>query len=359
MKLDVETLWYRSSLHPLMILLLPFSGLFRVCVAIRRWFYRIGLLKTYRATAPVIVVGNLTVGGTGKTPFVIWLVNFLRSQGYHPGIVSRGVGGKKHYHPHCVTHDDEASLVGDEALLLLQNAGCPVVIGMDRAAAVSELLKYAVCDIVISDDGLQHYRMGRDIEIILVDGERNLGNQQLLPAGPLREPVSRLQTVDMVVINGGSESDVCTMSLKPVEFVSVSHPETIMSFEAFPRQKVNAMAGIGHPQRFFSVLSNAGFDVSSHVFPDHHAYASSELNFAESWPILMTEKDAVKCKAFADQRYWFLRVEPVMSSAVEEKILLKLSTLKKVNNHADKKHIAMCNSSNSRSDQSHDTCVNK
>jgi len=325
MKPDVMSIWYRESLHTVSILLLPFSWLFGICAAARRWFYRVGLLKTCHFNVPVIVVGNLTVGGTGKTPFVMWLANFLQSQGYHPGIVSRGIGGKKHMIAHHVKCDDAMSKVGDEALLLAENTHCPVVICVDRAAAVRELLKHSDCDIVISDDGLQHYRMGRDVEIVMVDGERRFGNRRLLPAGPLRESESRLSTADFVVIQGGSEDDKYTMQLQPHEFISVKKNLTHkIPFQEFPREKIHAVAGIGYPQRFFKCLKQAGFDLVSHVFPDHHLYQAHDLDFAEALPILMTEKDAVKCAGFADERYWYLSVNARMNRLFEQDLLLKL-----------------------------------
>jgi tetraacyldisaccharide 4'-kinase len=317
-------MWYRPSLHPLLFLLLPFTFLFACLAAVRRFLYRLGIFKTYKFNFPVIIVGNITVGGTGKTPFVISLVKFLQDKGYKPGIVSRGVGGKKHIAPYRVEQDDAASVVGDEALLLARNTECPVFICVDRAAAVRKLLKQTDCNIVVSDDGLQHYRLGRNMEIVIVDSERGLGNQYLLPAGPLREPASRLLTVDMVVMNGGDESESCAMTLEPCEFISVLHSERRIKFDEFPRQKIYAVAGIGHPQRFFTLLQEAGFDVINKSFPDHHAYQPRDFNLAEDLPILMTEKDAVKCADFADERYWYLRVSGKMSAAVKQEIESKI-----------------------------------
>lgn len=329
MKVDVAQIWYKKTLHPLAILLLPLSWLFACCAAIRHSLYRTGIVKPVHFPVPIIIVGNLTVGGTGKTPFVIWLASFLQKQGYQPGIVSRGVGGKKHGIPHVVKHDDVASMVGDEALLLTQNTNCPVVICVDRVAAVSELLKNSDCNIVISDDGLQHYRLGRNLEIVMMDSARSLGNECLLPAGPLREPKSRLQQVDMVVMHGGNERDKYSMSLVPVACVSVTDPQRKLNFLEFPREKVHAVAGIGHPQRFFSALQTAGFDIIPHSFPDHHIYQPRDLDFADRLPIFMTEKDAVKCRAFADERYWYVSVTAQVNDALEQAILNKLSAWEK------------------------------
>ncbi|TAK78180.1 MAG: tetraacyldisaccharide 4'-kinase, partial [Gammaproteobacteria bacterium] len=262
--LEINRYWYQPSLRFITFILLPFSWLFRGCIFIRRQLYRLGFLKTHRFNVPVIIVGNITVGGTGKTPFVIWLAHYLIAQGYRPGIVSRGVGGKRQIKPYRVKQEDAATEVGDEAVLLAQRANCPLVIGIDRVAAVRELLQQAPCDIVISDDGLQHYRLGRDIEIVIIDGSRRFGNNCLLPAGPLREPVSRLQSVDFVVVNGED------MILEPVELLPV-----IARSEATrqsPDKKAHAVAGIGHPDRFFLTLKQAGFDIIPHAFPDHHPY---------------------------------------------------------------------------------------
>jgi tetraacyldisaccharide 4'-kinase len=325
----IESYWYQKSLHPLLYVLLPLSSLFSLCVSIRHQLYRYNILKSRRFNIPVIVVGNITVGGTGKTPFVIWLAKFLQAQGYKPGIVSRGVGGKKQQQPHLVKADDAAAVVGDEALLLQRDSGCPVVLCIDRAAAVQALLQASHCDVVISDDGLQHYRLKRDMEIVIIDGIRRLGNEYLLPAGPLREPVKRMRSADFVVVNGGDESSVASMELKPVRFVSVRDESVTLSLTEFSTKQVHATAAIGHPERFFSVLRQAGFSVQPHVFPDHHLYQRSDLDFNDSLPILMTAKDAVKCAAFADERHWYLEVSPTMSAGFENQLLARLNTLEK------------------------------
>lgn len=329
MQFDLTRYWYRKKLHIITILLMPLSFLFGLCAAIRRLLYRHNILKSHRFSIPVIVVGNIVVGGTGKTPLVIWLAEFLRAQGFKPGIVSRGVGGKAHAKPHWVTANDSARVVGDEAILLLQNSGCPVVIGVDRVAAVRELLKRSQCNIVISDDGLQHYKLARDIEIAVVDGVRRFGNQWLLPAGPLRERVSRLNTVDFIIVNGGDKQDEFSMLLEPAQMVSVSHPEKKIPFAEFPRSKVHAVAGIGNPERFFTVLKTAGFDLIPHKFPDHFQFGANHLDFTETLPILMTEKDAVKCRSFASQDYWYLHITAKINNKFENMLLSKLTSMRR------------------------------
>ncbi len=327
MRFDVTQHWYRQSLHPIARILLPVAWLFGWCVAMRRWCYRVGIIKTQHVSVPVIVVGNITVGGTGKTPFVIWLAQWLKEQGYRPGIVSRGVGGKKQMMPHRVTLQDSAHDVGDEAVLIKQRTDCPMVVCIDRVAAVRDLLRHTSCDMVISDDGLQHYRLGRDLEVVLVEATRGLGNQCLLPAGPLREPATRLQQVDFVVMNGGQETDEYTMSYVPTQLVAMGQQQKIMLAD-FPRQTVHAVAGIGHPERFFAVLQQAGLNVIPHVFPDHHLYQAQDIHFPDSYPIIMTEKDAVKCSAFADDRYWFLSMAVRINAKLEDTLLSRLKNLK-------------------------------
>ncbi|SRR5579883_312796 len=328
---NITYYWYQPALHFLTLLLLPFSGLFASCIFLRRFLYRVGIIKTSYFDVPIIVVGNITVGGTGKTPFVIWLADFLISQGYRPGIVSRGAGGKPHHQPYWVQPQDSANEVGDEAVLLAQRSQCPVVISIDRVAAVRELLRQRQCDMVISDDGLQHYRLGRDIEIAIVDGVRRFGNGHLLPAGPLREPLSRLRSVDFVVVNGETTLPLTSfkMTLQPTDLIS------FLNLPTLTEKKVHAIAAIGHPERFFLTLKQAGFDVIPHVFPDHHLYQPHELDFNDVLPIIMTEKDAVKCQSFADKRYWFLRVTAKIEGGLEQELLTKLKVRRPYDSEED------------------------
>lgn len=320
---DFSRYWYRKPLHFSTFPLLPFSWLFGIGAAFRRSLYHVGLIKSHRFHVPLIIVGNITVGGTGKTPFVIWLAGFLKAQGYSPGIVSRGVGGAKHVRPHRVSLDDPVQTVGDEALLLAQNTDCPVVIGIDRVAAVRDLLQHSECNLVISDDGLQHYRLARDIEIAIVDGARRFGNGHLLPVGPLREPEGRLNKVDFIIVNEGNQSDEFTMALNPMRLISLKDKRQCMLSE-FPHKKAHAIAGIGNPARFFNTLQNAGFEIVPHAFPDHYLYQSSDVDFNDSLPIIMTGKDAVKCVSFADERYWYLEIAVKIDCDFEQKLLTKL-----------------------------------
>lgn len=313
MKFNAERHWYQPEWSWVTFLLFPLSLLFKFIVTLRRFCYRKRLLKIHSFPVPVIVVGNITVGGTGKTPFVIWLAALLKSQGHSPGIVTRGVGGKQQREPRWVKENADVKLTGDEAILLAKRTECPVVIGIDRVAAVQELLAKTTCDVVISDDGLQHYRLGRDVEIAIIDAARGLGNGCLLPAGPLRESSDRLQEVDHVVYQVGV-SDVrtgITMCLRGDDLVSLKTSQKI-SLSEWKGKTVHAVAAIGNPSRFFAALRLQGLVLIEHVFPDHYLYREKDFCFDDELPIVMTEKDAVKCGGFADERFWCLPVEGVV-----------------------------------------------
>ncbi len=301
-----DSVW--SSLNPLSLLLLPLAAVFALVAGARRLFYRTGMLRARHFDIPVIVVGNITVGGTGKTPLVIWLDTQLRQQGWHPGIVSRGYGGGARHWPQQVRADSDPAAVGDEAVMLAARTGCPMCVGPDRPAAVEALLQYTDVDIVISDDGLQHYALARDLEIAVIDGERRLGNGLLLPAGPLREPRSRLERVDMVVVNGRSEEGEFAMSLSQPTLRGL-HDDRPATLDDFAEQEVHAVAGIGNPQRFFDLLQRSGMRITPHPFPDHHAFRARDLVFSPDLPVLMTEKDAVKCRRLPCKRCWVVHVD--------------------------------------------------
>jgi tetraacyldisaccharide 4'-kinase len=325
--MDVNHHWYRSSYTALTFLLLPFSFAFRAVVSLRRALYRFGIKKTQHFDVPVIVVGNITVGGTGKTPFVIWLVNFLRAQGYRPGIVSRGYGGKLRDTTCRVMPDSDAASVGDEAVLLVKRASCPMVVGRDRVAAVKNLLANSDCNIVISDDGLQHYRLGRKIEIAIVDGKRRFGNQAMLPAGPLREPVSRLLQVDFVIAQQQAKSGEYKMQLVGKTAQRVTAADVTRPLVSFSQADVHAVAAIGNPAQFFNALRTEGLRLIPHAFQDHYLYRQSDFDFGDSLPIMMTEKDAVKCTAFADERFWYLPVIAEVDENFSNALLKKLGEI--------------------------------
>ncbi len=323
----VDRHWYRST-HTLFTgLLLPLSWLFGLVVWIRRALYRFGLKKTHHFSIPVIVVGNITVGGTGKTPFVIWLANFLKTQGFRPGIVSRGYGGKFNTVAQCVAADSDPKQVGDEVVLLAKRTDCPVVVCAKRVSAVQKLMADSDCNVVISDDGLQHYSLGRNIEIAIVDGDRRFGNGCLLPAGPLREPITRLQEVDWVVAQQQAQRGEYAMVLQGETLVKLHDQAHTKLLHDFAGATVHAVAAVGNPARFFAMLRCAGMNVIEHVFPDHYAYQASDFYFGDTLPIVMTEKDAVKCFIFADERFWCLPVTAQIDDALSVALLKKLGEI--------------------------------
>jgi tetraacyldisaccharide 4'-kinase len=271
---------------------------------------------------PVIVVGNLTVGGTGKTPLVIWLAARLGERGYRPGIVCSGYQGQATSWPQRVTADSDPDQVGDEAVLLARRAGCPVVAGPDRVADVNALVAGGAVDVVVCDDGLQHYRLGRSIEIAVIDGIRGLGNGLCLPAGPLREPATRLREVDAIVVNGGKWGHAGVFRADVIATgVRQTATGTMKTLKEFEDKEVHAVAAIGHPDRFFTLLQNHGLNVEPHALPDHAPLSATDLRFEDEYPVFITEKDEVKCKAFAEDNVWCVIVELQFSEQDAERLL--------------------------------------
>lgn len=316
------------SSNPLLYLLYPISLLFRAIASIRRWLYQKGFFKQTKVTVPVIIVGNISVGGTGKTPLVISLANLLISKGFKPGIITRGYKSKSVHYPIVVSNASTALQVGDEALLLQRHSHCPVIVDPNRVQAANYLLDNFTCDIILSDDGLQHYALARDIEIAVVDAERGFGNGLCLPAGPLREPVPRLKNVNFIINNVGrahvpavSLDRTYSMQLLPQAFCNVqSQQQQDVAF--FHSKTVHAVAGIGHPQRFFHTLQALGLTIIPHAFPDHYAFTYADIDFGTDALVIMTEKDAVKCKDFSDQRHWYLPVTAKLQQGFAEQFLL-------------------------------------
>ena len=327
----LEQSWYRKA--GWLVFLWPISLLFRLLASMRRR-YHTSVAKTNVPPLPVVVVGNISVGGTGKTPLIIGLGRALQKVGLKPGIVSRGYLGKAPHYPFKVESDSQVEEVGDEALLIAQVLDCPMVVDPDRVQALEKLCEDYQCDVILSDDGLQHYALPRDLEIVVVDGERLFGNGWCLPAGPLREPISRLGSIPYIVINGereGGESSAeldraFAMSLKPTYLVNLLSGEK-KPFRGAPFNigtTVHAVTGIGNPNRFFSVLSSLPYEVMRHDFPDHHPFSKADfeaLNVDGRQPIVMTEKDAVKCRQFAASNFWYLAVEVELSDELLQKLL--------------------------------------
>lgn len=323
----LERQWYKDGLWAM--LLMPLDALLMLLVWLRRTAYRKGWLRSWHAPVPVVVVGNITVGGTGKTPVVLWLVNYLRAHGRHPGIISRGYGGAREGVME-VTPQHSPDEVGDEPLLMARRVDCPVFVGRDRPAAAQALLAaYPECDVLVSDDGLQHYALQRDVELVVVDGKRLYGNGCLMPAGPLREPIWRLNDVDAVIINGGEADpweEEYPMRLHGQDFRRLSQPSDVAHTQDFLGKRLHAIAGIGHPARFFDHLRSMGLIVIEHPYPDHHRFSAADLQITDADAILMTEKDAVKCLSFAPENAWYLPVEAEILGDLGDKVLQKLNS---------------------------------
>jgi len=315
----------KSWQHPTLLsfVLWPLSLLYRLVFFVRSKCYQWGVFSSYRPPVPVIVVGNLTVGGTGKTPLVIFLVDTLRQLGYQPGVISRGYHGNAPSYPFSVDKDTPVLQSGDEPALIVKRTGVPMVVGPDRQANIEQLLSEHSVNIIISDDGLQHLALQRDIELCLLDKTTETSNTYLLPSGPYREPLSRLKTVDLIIehcqqcdIAQDQSSNKCFSM-----FLKASAPKTVAETEQsdFDASKmIHAVAGIGNPQRFFTTCEQLGLQFETHSFPDHHQFQPQDFEFADQRPVLMTEKDAVKCNGFNTDNLWYLPVDAELSTGFSE-----------------------------------------
>lgn len=321
----LERIWYENP--PLARLLAPLGWLYGCGMLLLRLVYRAGILPARQVRVPVIVVGNITVGGTGKTPLVIWLCEFLKAQGHRPGVISRGYGGLESRKPQQVRPDSDPSIVGDEPLLISRRTGVPVAIAVDRYIAARQLLEHTDCDFLICDDGLQHLGLDRDLEIAVVDGDRLFGNRRCLPAGPLREFASRLDSVDMVVMNGGNAGRFHLMEMDPYDLRAVGDPRRSQPASLFSGQSVHAVAGIGNPGRFFRQLRLLGIDPLRHEFPDHHPFQPGDLDFNDDLPVVMTEKDAVKCQRFAHPNWWYQPVTARLAQSFVHRLTVLLQEI--------------------------------
>ncbi|MFU8788304.1 MAG: tetraacyldisaccharide 4'-kinase [Methylobacter sp.] len=330
----LQDIWYKDPF--IGVWLAPFSFFFIDFVKFRKFLYRIGVFKKHSLPVPVIVVGNITVGGTGKTPLLIWLAELLKAEGYKPGIISRGYGGQAGAYPRWVDANSTAEQVGDEAVLIAQQTGCPMAVSPLRVDAAKLLLGQTDCNVILSDDGLQHYALNRDIEIAVIDGERRFGNSYCLPAGPLREPIERLKSVDFVVVNGDKyeEGELSMQISGNVAVNLVTRQEKPL--QDFSGSNCHVLAGIGNPERFFKLLEANGVVCETHSFPDHHQFQADDISFPAAAtqapslqetapPVLMTEKDAVKCLAFAGIQHWYVPVKAVPEAVFAERLLTLLS----------------------------------
>ncbi|QEM92265.1 tetraacyldisaccharide 4'-kinase [Kosakonia radicincitans] len=322
----IAHIWSGES--PLWLLLLPLSWLYGLVSGAIRLAYRLGLKKAWRAPVPVVVVGNLTAGGNGKTPVVVWLVEQLQQRGIRVGVVSRGYGGKAERYPLLLTSDSTTEEAGDEPVLIYQRTGAPVAVSPNRREAVEAILAHHSVQIIVTDDGLQHYRLARDKEIVVIDGVRRFGNGWWLPAGPMRERASRLKTVDAVIANGGvARSGEIPMHLIPGLAVNLRTGERREVRELSP---CVAMAGIGHPPRFFATLSECGvMPEQTFALADHQALTRADVQamVKPGQTLVMTEKDAVKCRSFAEDNWWYLPVDAQLEGEQANKLLQELLTL--------------------------------
>lgn len=302
------------------------SWVYGLLSGLRRRLYRWGIVRTRHAGCPVVVVGNITVGGTGKTPLVLWIVDALQQAGRRPGVVSRGYGGTHHAGLLEVHSDTDPALAGDEPVLIARRSGLPVVVGRDRVAAARYLVENLGVNLVIADDGLQHYALHRDVEICVLDGGRRLGNGRLLPAGPLREKARRLDSVDFVVTQGEAREGENAMNLSLDVAVSLCGNGR-RQLSAFRGRMVHAVAGVGNPRRFFAALESLGLNVVPHSFPDHHPFRAEDLVFEEPYPVLMTEKDAVKCRNLGLSDAWYVPARARLNDGFRESLLNAVATL--------------------------------
>lgn len=329
----LHRVWYEGA--PFYQILLPLSGLNWLLVTLRRGLYRLGLLSRHRAAVPVVVVGNITAGGTGKTPVTIWLARELRERGFSPGIVSRGYGGSKSSTSMRVDAASDPDVVGDEPVLIARKAGCPVVVDANRARAAQMLVDDGVT-VIIADDGLQHYRLERSYEICVIDGARGLGNRKLLPAGPLRETIDRLVEVDQVLTNGRMRecADATAVEQNAIRFdllardVRRLNGSLIRPIEGFAGTTVHAVAAIGNPTRFFDMLRSHGMQVIEHALPDHAKLDIRKMQYGDDFEVLMTEKDAVKLEGVTSDKYWTvpvdLMIDPIIAGPWLEQIESRL-----------------------------------
>jgi tetraacyldisaccharide 4'-kinase len=333
----VDNMWYSPSWYhwPVIILLMPLTGLFWLLSALRRMLFRLNIKPSVDIPAPVIVVGNISVGGNGKTPLVIYLAKRLRQEGYHPGVLSRGYGGKNAIYPMTIEQSSLVDSAGDEAILMRRHINCPLVVDPVRPRGAMELINKHKCDVIICDDGLQHYALNRDIEIVVMDGQRRSGNKLLLPAGPLREGTWRLGSADFLLLNGGLITNAeYSMSLEAGKLINVKHPNKSLSLNSLTLP-VTALAGIGNPQRFFSLLEKKQVKLKNQIsFVDHHVFIEEDI---PSGTVVMTEKDAVKCTQIAHDDCWYLPVSASLTSQFESQLLQKLKQVATDNKQSKRK----------------------
>ena len=319
----IHAAWFAKRLTFFSMALMPLSFLFILLVKLRQTLYKKGFFKSEKFSIPIIVVGNITVGGSGKTPLVIALCGLLKSAGYFPAVISRGYGGT-YKKLSWVCSDSNPVEVGDEPVLIATRCDVPVLVAKKRVDAVKAVLDDTNCNVIISDDGLQHYALQRDIEIVVVNDRKGFGNGLCLPAGPLREPQSRLNNVDFVIRNGGDTNESYYLSSSAL--VNINSPEKTFNLSLLENKKIYAVAGIGFPDSFFDYLKGLGAKPITHSFPDHHRYCESDFSFNADDMVVMTEKDAVKCRDIAGDNFWFLPVSAVLPECWKDDLLQLVSS---------------------------------
>ncbi|MCF6289269.1 MAG: tetraacyldisaccharide 4'-kinase [Proteobacteria bacterium] len=311
-------IWYHGETIPIRYKIL--SKIFSLASGFRRLLFKTGIKKTNKIKCPVIIIGNITVGGVGKTPFVIWLVTQLQAQGYKVGVVSRGYGGKRKREPMLVIPQTSAQASGDEAILIAKHTNAPVMVAKNRVKAANKLILDFRVNIIIADDGLQHYALGRDIEIALIDAEYGLGNQQLLPAGPLRELPTRLASVDMVIYKGKKTAEHY-FEYQPLLVYALGQTRKQPPIESFRNQKINAIAGIAHPNSFFNMLSAYGLAIVKYPLDDHEVLTAKHFEFDNDNPIFITEKDAIKCADMQLENVWVVVLKLVVPEPTQAQLM--------------------------------------
>lgn len=314
----LNEIWYKGSKAPFYYAVL--SRLFAGLSAFRRKLYQIGLLKSHRIKCPVVIIGNISVGGVGKTPFAIWLVNQLQASGLKVGVVSRGYGGKREHEPLLVIPQTSSKASGDEALLIAKNTGAPVFVGKNRVKAAKKLLIDYRVDVIIADDGMQHYALQRDVEIALIDAKYGLGNEKLLPLGPLREKKNRLDSVDMVIFKGKMPGQHY-FEYQPFMVYQVGHIKNQKPLNSFRNQHINAVAGIAHPDSFFNMLSEQGLAIIKNPLSDHEQLTEKHFQFDNDYPVFITEKDAVKCDGMKLENVWVVVLKLVVKEETKKNVL--------------------------------------
>ncbi len=317
------TFWARKSIVSLV--LWPFSLLFMLLAFIRRSAFKFGILSSWRSPVPVVVVGNITVGGAGKTPLVIALCELLKDKGFNIGVVTRGYGGTADA-PVIVNGNTDPALAGDEPVLIAKRTGSPIVVSRNRVAAVQHLIANHSVDCVLCDDGLQHYALKRDLEIAVVDAAYRFGNRFCLPAGPLRESVSRLATVDFSVFSGSDRTEA-GYSLVGSQLVNIADESVTRTLESFAGKSVHAVAGIASPANFYNYLRSFGIDTKEHTFGDHAEFSQAEIDFGDDLPVVMTEKDMVRCRGFDLENIWYLPVSACLDKALADEIISAIEEL--------------------------------